>query len=116
MRRLAWTFAARIGDKYQIRLTRSNYNFISSIFFFKYKQSCSLPDIINEKKLWLQLYPLKIICESRIDPDRLSMTIRALSLVQVNRFIALDTIVHCGAVSSTLDFGSRSCEFESQLR
>ena len=24
MRRLAWTFAARIGDKYQIRLTRSN--------------------------------------------------------------------------------------------
>ena len=26
MRRLAWTFAARIGDKYQIRLTQSNYN------------------------------------------------------------------------------------------
>ena len=25
MRRLAWTFAARIGDKYQIRLTRSMY-------------------------------------------------------------------------------------------
>ena len=25
MRRLAWTFAARISDKYQIRLTRSNY-------------------------------------------------------------------------------------------
>ena len=25
MRRLAWTFAARICDKYQIRLTRSNY-------------------------------------------------------------------------------------------
>ena len=25
MRRLAWTVAARIGDKYQIRLTRSNY-------------------------------------------------------------------------------------------
>ena len=25
MRRLAWTFAARIGYKYQIRLTRSNY-------------------------------------------------------------------------------------------
>ena len=24
MRRLAWTFAARIGDKYQIRLTRSS--------------------------------------------------------------------------------------------
>ena len=27
MRRLAWTFAARIGYKYQIRLTRSIYNF-----------------------------------------------------------------------------------------
>ena len=27
MRRLAWTFAARIGDKYQIRLTRSIYWF-----------------------------------------------------------------------------------------
>ena len=26
MRRLAWTFAARIGDKYQIRLTRSICN------------------------------------------------------------------------------------------
>ena len=26
MRRLAWTFAARIGDKYQIRLTWSNYS------------------------------------------------------------------------------------------
>ena len=25
MRRLAWTFAARIGDKYQIRLTWSIY-------------------------------------------------------------------------------------------
>ena len=25
MRRIAWTFAARIGDKYQIRLTRSIY-------------------------------------------------------------------------------------------
>ena len=29
MRRLAWTFAARIGDKYQIRLTRSIYENIS---------------------------------------------------------------------------------------
>ena len=28
MRRLAWTFAARIGDKYQIRLTRSILNVI----------------------------------------------------------------------------------------
>ena len=28
MRRLAWTFAARIGDKYQIRLTRSKWRMI----------------------------------------------------------------------------------------
>ena len=27
IRRLAWTFAARIGYKYQIRLTRSKYNY-----------------------------------------------------------------------------------------
>ena len=31
MRRLAWTFAARIGDKYQIRLSRSIY-FITNIW------------------------------------------------------------------------------------
>ena len=31
MRRLAWTFAARIGYKYQIRLTRSNYLFWNSL-------------------------------------------------------------------------------------
>ena len=39
MRRLAWTFAARIGDKYQIRLTRSKlymyvYTVISACFHF----------------------------------------------------------------------------------
>ena len=33
MRRLAWTFAARIGDKYQIRLSRSNCKQISSVVF-----------------------------------------------------------------------------------
>ena len=31
MRRLAWTFAARICYKYQIRLTRSNYAFLSTL-------------------------------------------------------------------------------------
>ena len=31
MRRLAWTFASRIGDKYQIRLTRSNMYFYINI-------------------------------------------------------------------------------------
>ena len=29
MRRIAWTFAARIGDKYQIRLTRPNLSFVN---------------------------------------------------------------------------------------
>ena len=29
MRRLAWTFAARIGDKYQIRLARPIYSKVS---------------------------------------------------------------------------------------
>ena len=32
MRRLAWTFAARIGDKYQIRLTRSIYWMLQKCF------------------------------------------------------------------------------------
>ena len=31
MRRLAWTFAARTGDKYQIRLTRSIYHFLGLV-------------------------------------------------------------------------------------
>ena len=31
MRRLAWTFAARIGDKYQIRLTRSILSCLSAV-------------------------------------------------------------------------------------
>ena len=39
MRRLAWTFAARIGDKYQIRLTRSNY--YSTIYIYGRIESSS---------------------------------------------------------------------------
>ena len=42
MRRLAWTVAARIGDKYQIRLTRANYEHLQpcylAIFTHKNKQ------------------------------------------------------------------------------
>ena len=34
MRRLAWTFAARIGDKYQIRLTRSLRDCSNSSFIY----------------------------------------------------------------------------------
>ena len=32
MRRLAWTFAARIGDKYQIRLTRSKWSITALLY------------------------------------------------------------------------------------
>ena len=46
MRRLAWTFAARIGGKYQIRLSRSNCKQISSVvfvcLFFILSQQCHL--------------------------------------------------------------------------
>ena len=39
MRRLAWTVAARIGDKHQIRLTRSNY---TNVFEFQKRTECRL--------------------------------------------------------------------------
>ena len=42
MRRLAWTFAARIGDKYQIRLTRSIY----SIMQVKWHTAVNLSNIL----------------------------------------------------------------------
>ena len=35
MRSLAWTFAARIGDKYQIRLTRPNYDHGNMTLYYK---------------------------------------------------------------------------------
>ena len=35
MRRLAWTFAARIGNKYQIRLTRSIYTDLLTLRYVK---------------------------------------------------------------------------------
>ena len=41
MRRLAWTFAARIGDKYQIRLTRSNLFWPVYFSFRGYQVSCT---------------------------------------------------------------------------
>ena len=47
MRRLAWTFAARIGDKYQIRLTRSNK---SSQFRNVFRIGMSLMNRLNQIK------------------------------------------------------------------
>ena len=46
MRRLAWTFAARIGDKYQIRLTRSMWcqkiGTVKTTFFIVWKSLLSV--------------------------------------------------------------------------
>ena len=42
MRRLAWTFAACIGDKYQIRLTRPNWKWILKSL---YNYDIVLPDL-----------------------------------------------------------------------
>ena len=44
MRRLAWTFAARIGDKYQIRLTRSIFNHHSPKYCRMWNSIVSVPD------------------------------------------------------------------------
>ena len=48
MRRLAWTFAARIGDKYQIRLTRSNY----VLFLVETKSNWFEQDTYRSAKNW----------------------------------------------------------------
>ena len=36
MRRVAWTFAARIGNKNQIRLTRPNFKWINTMYLDRY--------------------------------------------------------------------------------
>ena len=49
MRRLAWTFAARIGDKYQIRLMRSKYflKLFNSFIFSAIKSASDIGCQIN---------------------------------------------------------------------
>ena len=55
MRRLAWTFAARIGDKYQIRLTRSKCKYMQNFqcstnqarLCIKWQYLCSFQLILN---------------------------------------------------------------------
>ena len=42
MRRLAWTFAARIGDKYQIRLTQSKHVYVYAAYIVWQKISMKL--------------------------------------------------------------------------
>ena len=48
MRWLAWTFAARIGDKYQIHLTRSSYPLIITKYppyLFHWFKHCAFEDV-----------------------------------------------------------------------
>ena len=52
MRRLAWTFAARIGDKYQIRLTRSIcHRFVISSRISPEQSSAVNVAIISKRRL-----------------------------------------------------------------
>ena len=70
MRRLAWTFAARMGDKYQIRLTRSIYNVPTesgSCVFCNYYLHVILQDSSNnfiKKLVILVLESHKRLCVS----------------------------------------------------
>ena len=54
MRRLAWTFAARIGDKYQIRLMRSILSFESktyqTTFIISLTVICCIQELKNKKR------------------------------------------------------------------
>ena len=49
MRRLAWTFAARIGCKYQIRLTRSNYYKYHNLMSWL---NCVWPSVAKFHPVW----------------------------------------------------------------
>ena len=51
MRRLAWTFAARIGDKYQIGLTRSIYKFRLLEILKFFSNTFSLAQYVGENFL-----------------------------------------------------------------
>ena len=76
MRRLAWTFAARIGDKYQIRLTRSKcstegFFFRSTLFKifwvcnYLVHMSCHGPDIVCKYLSHFMRKPVLAICEQQ---------------------------------------------------
>ena len=73
MRRLAWTFAARIGDKYQIRLTRSIYR-------ANYLQLKSVPlnatEIDNHFFLCKTLKPVKRQCDNSLRTGFIMFVIR----------------------------------------
>ena len=60
MRRLAWTFDARIGDKYQIRLTRPNFD----MFSFKRCRGFGCVYIGPSTCRWISRYKMFRIIES----------------------------------------------------
>ena len=64
MRRLAWTFAARIGDKYQIRLTRSTWLFslLSTELIFDFYWACLMMRIMMMK---MMMMPIHYIANSK---------------------------------------------------
>ena len=77
MRRLAWTFAARIGDKYQIRLARPilHIYFIllcfcscnaSFFLFFSYRKICAA--IWEKTTTKCHVFPVKTQISLRIRP------------------------------------------------
>ena len=53
MRRLAWNFAARIGDKYQIRLTRSIYSSKIKNLFWSTTRRDTMCNLANISNSWL---------------------------------------------------------------
>ena len=61
MRRLAWTLAARIGDKYQIRLMRSNNKLLLKLF------DCLIRPILYGSEIWICDFNVK---ESVLDKLR----------------------------------------------
>ena len=77
MRRLAWTFAARIGDKYQIRLTRSNYNLQTWKYFIflccNDKEQC--PTVFLNIYSWILLIFKFLLCVSTFPISRVYMLI-----------------------------------------
>ena len=71
MHRLAWTVAARIGDKYQIRLTRSIYNEVGSSLFRKILElGCSVDDVNDQGKTPLMHLLYEQITEGALTPIR----------------------------------------------
>ena len=64
MRRLAWTFAARIGDKYQICLTRPKWNLCRFFFFFFFQNFSNILSII--KLIHLNINYIIYFCQSQL--------------------------------------------------